>query len=178
MDDQEYKRLINGDWAYGKNIIARCHSPSHRGFLTRVLIEKHECIEKKCYFFQRLKPKRWLAVEQSILQKRALSQDKRKLKERELEKQNNRDALIRSTLEGCGHVHVTSIEEESPRTLRICYIYDERVDLKKEICFLREKLKKFIKLKAIIAPKENIESLIRKPKRETSEDIERASQND
>jgi len=71
--------------------------------------------------------------------------------------------LIRETLETKGHIYVTAIREESPRLLTVSYIYNERVDLTDEIQFLRDELKKAIRLEARIASDETKELLIRKP---------------
>jgi len=77
------------------------------------------------------------------------------------------DIYIKETLEDSGHIHITSIREEARNLLVIYYIYDKRINLEPEIKFLRETLKKIIKMQARIGSDEAIEQLIRKPRRET-----------
>ena len=156
-------RLIDGVYANDVNVIARCHLIAHRGYLSKRLVKSHDCIAKKCPFFEKLRPGYWQALEK-------VKQDKknnRLLRKQSVEMKNGRDAFIRKTLEGCGHIHVTSIKEESRTLLVIYYIYDKRVDLTSEIQFLREKLGKAIRLHAKVGSDGNIEFLIRKPRRET-----------
>jgi len=156
-------RLINGQYANIKNVIARCHLLAHRGYLTKSLVELHDCIKKKCPFFEKMKPEYWKALEVSAQTKKD-NRIKRKL---ETEEKNDRDTVIRETLEDSGNIHVTAIREEGRNMLVISYIYDKRTNLGQEINFLKEKFKKIIKLKARIGSAEAIEQLIRKPRRET-----------
>jgi len=156
------KRLIDGHYADSDKIIARCHLLTHRGFLTKSLVKSHGCIAKKCPFFEKVKSGYWQAIEKKEQEKK-INREKRKLT---LKMNNDRDELIRETLEDSGHIFVTSIREESRNFLVISYIYDRQVDLASEIRFLRKKLKKTIKLQARIGSDEAIEQLIRKPRRD------------
>ena len=65
MSYETKKRLINGDYANSKNVIARCHLLAHRGYLTKNLAAKHKCIKKKCPFFEKMKPEYWQAKEKA-----------------------------------------------------------------------------------------------------------------
>ncbi|MDR0905481.1 MAG: helix-hairpin-helix domain-containing protein [Oscillospiraceae bacterium] len=156
------KRLIDGHYADNKNIIARCHVLTHRGFLTKSLIKSHNCVAKKCPFFERLKPEYWHSVEKAEQE----TKDRRRKRRQELEMLSDRDVIIRETLEDSGHVHVTAIREDG-RVIIISYIYDRHVDLMPEIEFLRKKLGRPLKLQARTGSDEAMEQLIRKPRRET-----------
>jgi hypothetical protein len=166
MATDKLRRLINGDYSYGENIVARCHIMTHRGYLSKALVKSHDCIAKKCTFFEKLRPEYWRNIESKELARKQTVQKNRSKKKREQEERNDRDELIRETLEDSGSVHVTAIHEKPPRLIEISYIYDRRVNLAPEIEFLRTKLGKAIKLQACFAPEENIEELIRKPRRE------------
>ena len=156
------KRLINGNYASSRNIIARCHNLIHRGYLSKNLIESHDCIAKKCPFFEKLKPEYWKGLESEAQKKK-----KERLKRKEaLKLINARDVFIRETLEVSGCVHVTLIKDEKPNLLVISYIYDRKIDLTPEIQFLRKELGKTIKLQARKGADDVIELLIRKPRRE------------
>jgi predicted GIY-YIG superfamily endonuclease len=155
------KRLINGHFADNDNVIARCHLLTHRGYLTKNLIKSHECIEKKCSFFEKLKPEYWEALEK----KEQMKKNNRLKKRQAIEETNERDKLIKETLERSGNVYVTQIKAENPRLLVISYIYDKRIDLSEEIQFLKTEFLMTIKLQAKIGSDETIELLIRRPRR-------------
>jgi hypothetical protein len=163
MDEQSPKRLIDGHYADGKNIIARCHLLTHRGYLSKSLVKSHDCIAKKCTFFEKLNTEYWQALESSENGKK----NKRLERKQAIKAINDRDMFIRETLEDSGHIHVTAIKEENKTLLVISYIYDKQVDLTTEIQFLRKKFGKSIKLRARTGADYAIEQLIRKPRRET-----------
>jgi hypothetical protein len=158
-------RLITGDYANSSNIVARCNWPRHPGFLSKGIVKIHGCVTKNCSAFEKLRPEYWQAAEKA-------EQDRKnnRLKRKQAIKNNcSRDALIRETLEKSGHIHVTSIREESRDFLIVSYIYDRRIDLTQEIRFLREKLGKAVRLMPRIAAAGAVDRLIRKPRRETRE---------
>lgn len=161
-DSKLRKRLIDGSHADARNIIARCHLIKHRGYLTKKLVSSHNCIAKKCNFFEKLKPEYWLALEQAERDKSKQRHVKKQAKRELIE----RDEMIKETLEDSGCVYVTSIRDESSKLLVISYIYDRKIDLSAEIKFLREKLGKTVKLQAKIGTEEAIEQLIKKPRRD------------
>ena len=163
MAENDLKRLIDGHYASDKNIIARCHFMAHRGHLTERLMEEHDCIAKKCVFFEKAKPKYWTVLETQAEKNRAIRAEMRL----SMKKGGARDAIIRATLEDSGCVHVTSIKKGNRKRLVISYIYDKRIDLAPEVKFLQEKLKRTVKLKACAGTDEAIEKLIRKPRRGT-----------
>lgn len=157
------KRLIDGNYATTKSIIARCHILRHRGYLTKSLIKKHCCIEKECTFFEKLKPEYWIALERAEKDRKS---ERSKVKESK-KQVKDRDIFIRETLEDSGCIYVTSIREETRNLLTISYIFDRKVNLMPEILFLRKELGKTIKLQARIGSDEALEKLIRKRRRET-----------
>ena len=158
MTSQLEKLLIDGKYAKAGNVVGRCNSSVHPGFLTKQLIKSHDCIARTCSFFVRMNPEYWVALEKAEQKKKETRLQKRQLSE----SIKTRDALIRETLENKGHIYVTAIREEGPRLLTVSYIYDERIDLTDEIQFLRDELKKAIRLEARIASDETKELLIRK----------------
>ena len=159
--EQLRKRLINGRYADSEKIIARCHLLAHRGYLTKKLVKSHDCIAKKCTFLEKLKPEYWQVLEE-IAQEKKTNRAKRR---QTIKETNERDELIKETLEHSGNVHVTQIKVEKPRLLVISYIYDKRVDLTEEAQFLKAKLRMPIRLQARISSEEIIELLIRRPRR-------------
>jgi hypothetical protein len=163
MIEQQPLRLINGRYANSKNVIGCCHMFMHRGFLSKDLVKAHACLEKECWHFQKLNPEYWRILEKKAQDKR----DKRMQRKLEINRIQNRDALIRETLEASGHIHVTVIREEKQNMLIISYIYDRYIDLTQEIRYLQNELDKVVKLQARIGPEQVIELLIRKPRRET-----------
>ena len=156
-------RLIDGKYAVAKNVIARCHLLTHRGYLSKALVKSHDCIKKKCPFFEKLKPEYWQALETAERDKKS---NRLKMK-REAEIKSDRNVFIKEILDDSGHIYVTSIKDEKPNLLIINYIYDKQVDLLQEINFLRRHFKKIIKLQARVGSDETIEMLIRKRRRET-----------
>jgi hypothetical protein len=141
--------------------VARCHALLHRGYLSKQLVEAHGCITKKCCFLEKLEHEYW-----------------QEFREMERKKKRDRDALVRSTLERSGHIHVTAIREEKNNLLVISYIYDRAVDLSWASGRLHRLLGKDIKLQARTGSEEAIEQLIRKPRRETRKvtDVRKAPQ--
>ncbi|MCL2088712.1 MAG: helix-hairpin-helix domain-containing protein [Oscillospiraceae bacterium] len=164
MDDKYWGvRFINGSRANLSNAIAYCHILTHRGYLSKTLVKSHDCIAKKCPFFEKLKPDYWRSIEAEERKRKA-----NRLKYRQKsEEKKDRDIFIREVLEDSGHIYITNIKDESPNLLVISYIYDRYVDLVSEIQFLRKKLGKYIKLQARTGTEEAIEQLIRKRRRET-----------
>ncbi|MDR2599219.1 MAG: hypothetical protein LBC73_02980, partial [Oscillospiraceae bacterium] len=113
-------RLIDGNYSYRNNIIARCHYINHRGYLTKNLIKKHKCIEKSCSLFEKLQPKYWIALEDIEQAKKSKRADRKAMKQL----RNDRDVFIRETLEDSGCAYITSIKE-NPNLIEIIYIYDK-----------------------------------------------------
>ena len=163
MEEQLEIRVINGNFVKDKDVIARCHCQVHRGYLSKSLVRSHQCISKKCSFFEKLKPEYWEAVETERKEQKARKQ---RLKQA-VRMKEERDLLIKETLQASGCVHVTSIREKTPNVLTITYIYDLRPDLSSEVSFLRRECKKRIVLCARGGTVETIEQLIKMPRRET-----------
>lgn len=48
-------KLVSGTMANSqlKKLVGYCHCDTHKGYLNKVLMEEHQCIEKKCPFFER-----------------------------------------------------------------------------------------------------------------------------
>ena len=156
------KRLIDGNYTVSSNIIARCHSLIHRGYLTKSLVKSHDCIGKKCSGFEKLKPDYWKALELNEAAKR----ERRSQLKDEKKLLADRDIVICTTLEDSGSIYVTSIREEPRNYLLISYIYDRYIDLSQEVQFLKKELGRNIRLKAVKGSDEAIERLIRKPRRD------------
>ena len=156
-------RLIDGNYAGSDKVIARCHLLKHRGYLSKNLVKSHDCLKKKCNFFERINPEYWEALEIAEIEKR----NTRLLAKQERLRINDRNTFIKLTLEDSGNIYVTSVRNEPKYLLTITYIFDKRVDLSEEAKFLRKSLKKAIRLQARTGTDETIEQLIRKRRRET-----------
>jgi hypothetical protein len=163
MDGEGTLRLIDGNYVVASKVVARCHLLTHRGYLSKALIKSHDCIAKKCTFFEKLKAYYWTAIEAAEIAKKS----NRLKRKQDAAMKSDRDILIRETLEDSGHIHVTTINDEKPNLLVISYIYDKRVNLRPEIAFLRGYLNMTIKLQARTGSEDTIEQLIRKRRRET-----------
>ena len=161
MKNKYMSRMINGAYANNENIIAYCHNKTHRGYLSKRFVKVHNCIAKKCPFFEKANTAYWDTVEKKEKKKQNYILKKKLDKE----KISERDKLIRETLESCEHVHVTVIREVEENFLVISYIYDKKVDLKPEILFLRKKLGMTIKLQARVGDDYVIDRLIREPQK-------------
>jgi glutamate synthase domain-containing protein 1 len=121
MEVKTAKRLIYGHYAKDENVIAFCHVLTHRGFLSKTLVQSHDCLAKKCPFLEKIRPEYWEAIERAEKEKK----NKRLRKKQVSEKTDACNDFIRKILEGSGHIYVTSIKEES-RIYIISYIYDKK----------------------------------------------------
>ena len=162
MEKQLESRLIDGNYTKNSNVVARCHVRLHRGYLSKSLVKSHQCIAKKCPFFQKLKPEYWEALEASLQGQK----ERRQRLKQATRTEAARDLFIKETLEANGCIHVTSIREKSQNILTITYIYDLRIDLSDEISLLRTLYNKRIELSASPGTRETIEKLIKVPRRE------------
>ena len=169
MSNHALMRLIDGHFTTSDKVIARCHLETHRGFLSKNLIQSHGCMSKECPFFERVNQEYWKSLDKARLKKK----QNRLSRKQSIQALNDRDALIRRILESNGHIHVTAIREVYRNTLIISYIRDQFVELAPEIEVLRKKLGKNIKLQAIISPDYIVEQLIREPRRRTLFDEEK-----
>lgn len=73
-------RLMNGGSGMIPvgSITGFCHNNAHKGFLTVTLMNKHNCVEKDCHYFERFKEyPYWIKYERRITQKEV---EKRKSK--------------------------------------------------------------------------------------------------
>lgn len=157
--------LINGDYAATKNIIAHCCFSRHWGYLTKALIKSHRCLAKNCRHFTKLRPEYWEALQESKQEDVQDIRAERKAAKKQIEE---RDSLIKETLQSSGHIFVTKVrEEEQGALLVVYYIFDINVDLSDEVKMLQKKLVTAIKLQPRTGAEESIELLIRKPRRET-----------
>jgi hypothetical protein len=156
------KKLIDGHWAKVENVVARCHLRTHPGWLSKGLMASHDCIKKQCPFMKKVNPKYWKSVEKAIEKKRSDKKYKSDKERSALE----RNRLIVDIMENNSSIHVTAIKEEGISNLVIYYISDRKVDTHEELNLLKSRLDMGVRLKYVNAPDENIEALIRKPRRE------------
>jgi hypothetical protein len=147
----------------------------HRGHLTDSLVKSHDCISKKCRFFELTNQRYYVSAEGRIKKKaeaeeaiEGTEQEKNRLaKSQENADALSRNAIIRKILEANGHVYVTAIRDIGQNVLEICFIYDKLTHFNSDVVeLLREKFWKRIKLRACKGTEDAIEKLIRKPRRE------------
>ena len=55
-----------------------CHCKEHEGYLTVSQMKEHDCISKRCYYFQKLEHSYWLQLERRRLEKKAFRTLERK----------------------------------------------------------------------------------------------------
>lgn len=79
-------RLLGGAWIEiaRKKLVGCCHNCLHPGKLTKKILEQHDCINKKCYYFERYpEAGYWCEVEQKQKAKEQARASKQQKKDRE-----------------------------------------------------------------------------------------------
>lgn len=88
-DDVEYinAKLITGEVAYLPKItvVGYCHFPEHKGNLTRSALKKHECLKKKCHYFERNKENKYCEIIEAMKEEKKASKRTKKEQEQQLE---------------------------------------------------------------------------------------------
>ena len=167
MTDDLFYKLVDGNQAKARKVIARCHSPKHQGFLTERLLKSHDCATKKCPHLEKTNQVYWYIHEKAMKpikeSKQELKQEKRQLEN----EKTRRDSYIKTVLQYSGCIYVTSIRESRKDFLEISYIYDRIIDLTPEINMLRKRLDITIKLDAAPSADEIKERLIKQPRRDS-----------
>ena len=157
MNENNLVRLMNGDYAERKEIVAKCNLPRHIGYLTKELMESRNCVWRDCYSFEDIS-----SIENYWENNGKPSPKDNRIKKKNAQKaKNERDIFIRETLGACKQIYVTAIREEKPGLIEIFFLCDKRINLESEARILREKLDKRIKFQAVKASEKNIDLLIR-----------------
>ena len=66
MAQQLTYKLIDGNQAYAKNVITRCHSTLHPGYITGSLLKSHSCIVKECPHLEKTNLAYWFARDNQL----------------------------------------------------------------------------------------------------------------
>ena len=98
--------LVDGNTAVVRNytIAGKCHNCAHEGYLTGNLMKKHNCLEKKCWHFEKFADSPyWVHIENKRIQdekEKAKSRAKAQLKRARILKAEQRGNSIKETAEG------------------------------------------------------------------------------
>lgn len=112
-----------------------CRNMIHRGFLTKGLMEQHECIEKNCKYF--------IKYENSVYwQQKAEKKEQRKkykaIKKFWEERCDHALYLMRDLTKDMECVGITSATMKDERTIEIRYVSTQTVDLYEELMIVKE----------------------------------------
>ncbi len=122
-------RLLGNRWVTIANdkIVGFCHNVIHPGKLTRKIMEEHDCVGKKCRFFEKYADSSyWVAEENRKIQKQQRKQAQQaeklaaqKLKD-ELDELKN---LFQSYADDAGYImHIVRLEKERPNRYKVFYV--------------------------------------------------------
>ena len=132
-DQEEFirVRLLGGKVCFleRKNVIGCCHYMLHPGKLTKPLLRKHNCLEKKCPFLEKYEDRPfWTAYKRAQLAKSEARQQKqiKKAHERSEAAQLQR---LRDSFQGYANatgaeITVVRVEPVNRRTYRVFYVSD------------------------------------------------------
>lgn len=133
-----------------------CNNLSHKGYVSKILLRSHKCIDKQCPLLTKCNLNYWMQIEKE----RSNVHKKREIARQEKLKTAQRDEFICSVFEPYDHIHITSIKEMKSGFM-ITYIYNKRIDLSEAVTILREKYQCSIYLKAVRSSDEIRRKLIR-----------------
>ena len=112
-----------------------CRNMIHRGFLTKGLMEQHECIEKNCKYFIKYE-------NSNYWQQKAEKKEQRKkykaIKKFWEERCDHALYLMRDLTKDIECVGITSATMKDEKTIEIRYVSTETVDLHEELMIVRE----------------------------------------
>lgn len=133
--DEEYisMRLITGAVSTIKksNLVGFCYCDTHKGWLTKEIIRKHECIEKKCPFLKKCNPEYWEALARNA---EAKQQEKAVRKQKKQEQKATVQAWIQQAQETSEnmklYLKIYNVRQEAkPDTVTVFYTsYFDRDD--------------------------------------------------
>ena len=150
-------RSFSGNQCLCSSVIGICRMIKHQGYINKKLMKEHDCVYKKCPWFQKISPDYWEGRQRSADGKRELQKQAEDLYQQEIKE---RDAFIRETFSQYAHMYVTVIREEG-NALAVYYIRDQYIDLSKEKRSLQKKYKRPVHLNAVITSSYVIDKLIR-----------------
>ena len=157
---KEIKKLdvssIDGSLLQSTKVVAYCNNATHWGWLSKRLMQNHDCLEKKCPYLEKANPSYWADIERSRIKKENI----RIQKMEKAARIESRDEYIRTVFKRYKEIYVTSIREEKG-CLQIAYIYDKYVDLSDGIRLIRRKYQQPVYLKKVKSTQKIRQLLIR-----------------
>ena len=148
--------LIDGTPVKSTKVVAYCNNATHWGWLNGHLMQEHNCLEKKCPYFEKANSDYWANVERNRV-KKELNRIQKKEQAAHIKE---RDEYIRTVFKPYKDIYVTSIREEKG-CIYIAYIYDKYVDLSDAIQLIRRKYKQSVYMKQVKSTPEITQLLIR-----------------
>ena len=92
MSEFKHVKLLTKQYTDYDNVVGYCHCDTHRGYINKNILRKHNCLEKQCPFFKKHNDEYWNtreATEQSqhnkkqrIKMKKALEKERQKFEQR------------------------------------------------------------------------------------------------
>ena len=154
---EEFVKIFNGRLCKGSNVVGYCHNRDHKGYISKTILKTHNCINKKCFYFEEVNPKYW---EQRLKQKVYKQNKRMEIKNKEAKKENTLQ-YIRDIFKAFDNIYITAVHKEKQQLI-ITYIYEEYVDLTDAINILHQNFKGKIYLKAVASDEETRRKLLSK----------------
>lgn len=122
-----------------------CNSNLHKGYLTKKLMDEHECIEKGCHYFIKYEKNAYWQQKNASKEKRQKAKIQKKFWE---QKEQGALYLMRELTKDIQYLGITSAYKKENH-IEIRYVALNMVNLSPEIYTLKNKLKIDIKLAAV-----------------------------
>ena len=130
-----YVKLISGKRKYAlrKDIVGFCHCSLHEGSISKSLLKEHDCIGKKCVYFERNNKEYWNIVDSQNNRKREKKERRKAIQikaKNEIEEWKQCAQRIADTFDY--NLRVTSVKKPGEKQHYIIYYiseweYDDRV---------------------------------------------------
>lgn len=155
VESKDYIKTFNGKICKAQNIIGYCHNFNHRGYISKGLVEKHDCIKRKCVYFEKKNLYYWDKQEQIKLNKQKTKKDNKTAQI----KQKKTEEYIHNIFKQYNNIYITTIHIER-RKIILTYIYEGTSDLTEAIEHLKKEFNRSVYLKRVKSSIENRKELI------------------
>lgn len=118
-------RLLGGAWTEiaRKKLVGCCHNCLHPGKLTEKILEQHDCINKKCYYFERYpEADHWRKLEQKQKTKKEVRVLKRQKKDREIFLMELQERLQECAEQTNSPMRIVRVQEEKNKIYKVYYV--------------------------------------------------------
>lgn len=110
-----------------KLLVGCCHNQIHPGKLTRQLMENHDCIGKKCHFFEKYEDASyWLECAQKAAARQQIKQQKKEQKAQEKTRLSYQEEF-QTYADDAGYVmKIIRVQEEETKAFKVFYVSENR----------------------------------------------------